>query len=64
MLIVLQALKFFAHQRTYLDKLVEMSILLATKSHGSDHVFSLSSTVVNFVLETKGGHSARKIYKR
>ncbi|CAE6172083.1 unnamed protein product [Arabidopsis arenosa] len=60
----LMAFKFFAHQRTYLDKLIEMSILSATKSHGSDHVFSLSSTVVKFVLETKGGHSARKIYKR
>jgi U3 small nucleolar RNA-associated protein 6 len=60
----LMAFNFFAHQRTYLDKLVEMSILSATKSHGSDHVFSLASTVVKFVLETKGAHSARKIYKR
>ncbi|EOA15467.1 hypothetical protein CARUB_v10004327mg [Capsella rubella] len=60
----LMAFKFFAHQGTYFDKLVEMSILSVTKSHGSDHVFSLSSMVVKFVLETKGNHHARKIYKR
>ncbi|XP_010438495.1 PREDICTED: U3 small nucleolar RNA-associated protein 6 homolog [Camelina sativa] len=60
----LMAFKFFAHQGTYFDKLVEMSILAVAKNHGSDNVFSLASTVVKFVLETKGSHSARKIYKR
>ncbi|KFK29346.1 hypothetical protein AALP_AA7G121800 [Arabis alpina] len=58
------AFKFFSHQRTYFDKLVEMSILTVAKSIGSDHVFSLASAVVKFVLETKGTHRAREIYKR
>ncbi|VVA98647.1 unnamed protein product [Arabis nemorensis] len=60
----LTAFKFFAHQRTYFDKLVEMSILSVAKGNASDHVFSLASAVVKFVLETKGSHSARKTYKR
>uniref|UniRef100_A0A1J3E3P9 U3 small nucleolar RNA-associated protein 6-like protein n=1 Tax=Noccaea caerulescens TaxID=107243 RepID=A0A1J3E3P9_NOCCA len=61
----LMAFEFFGHQRTYFDKLVEMSILSVAKgNNGSDHVFSLGSEVVKFVLQTKGSQSAREIYKR
>ncbi|KAL1203149.1 hypothetical protein V5N11_015386 [Cardamine amara subsp. amara] len=57
------AFNLFADQRTYIDKLVEMSILSVARG-GRDNVFSLASTVVKFVLQTKGSHSARKIYKK
>ncbi|KAF8094345.1 hypothetical protein N665_0365s0031 [Sinapis alba] len=61
----LMAFKFFAQQKKYFDKLVEMSILSVAKgNNGSDPVFSLASVVVKLVLQTKGIHSAREIYKR
>ncbi|ESQ54437.1 hypothetical protein EUTSA_v10024642mg [Eutrema salsugineum] len=61
----LMAFEFYAHQRTYFDKLVEMSILSVAKgNNGSDHEFCLASVVVKFVLEKKGIHNAREIYKR
>ncbi|XP_010529444.1 PREDICTED: U3 small nucleolar RNA-associated protein 6 homolog [Tarenaya hassleriana] len=58
------ALKFFANQRNYLDKLIEMSVILVTKGGGGDHGFSPASMVVNFILQTRGIQSAREAYKR
>ncbi|CAH2070259.1 unnamed protein product [Thlaspi arvense] len=61
----LTAFKFFAHQKNYLNKLVELSILTVAKgNNGSDHAFSLASAVVKLVLEREGSRSAREIYKR
>ncbi|CAI0553380.1 unnamed protein product [Linum tenue] len=60
----LMALKFFALERDYSDKLVEMSITAVAKSAGSDYRFSLSSAVVNFILHKDGLQDARKIYER
>ncbi|KAL0798352.1 hypothetical protein Bca101_053527 [Brassica carinata] len=61
----LMAFKFFAEQRKYFDKLVEMSILSVAKgNNGSEPVFSLASLVLKLVHQAKGIHSAREIYKR
>ncbi|KAL3519447.1 hypothetical protein ACH5RR_017596 [Cinchona calisaya] len=60
----LMAFKYFAHHRQYFDKLVETSILALAKYGGSDNGFSLSSTIVNFVLQRDGVQSAREIYTR
>lgn len=60
----LMALKFFANQRRYFDKLVEMSLGLLAKYGGSDGGFSLSSAIVQFFLQKDGIQSAREMYKR
>lgn len=61
----LMAFKIFAQQNKYFDKLVEMSILSVAKgNNGCDPVFCLASVVVKLVLQAKGIHSAREIYKR
>lgn len=60
----LMALKFFANQRLYFDKLVETSMTLLTKDGGSDDGFSLSTAIINFVLQRNGVQSARDLYKR
>ncbi|KAI5581718.1 hypothetical protein BDE02_07G036400 [Populus trichocarpa] len=60
----LMALNFFAKQKKYLDKLVEISLISVAKDGGSDDGFSLSSAIVNFMLQKDGIHKARKTYKR
>ncbi|KAK2992487.1 hypothetical protein RJ640_005634 [Escallonia rubra] len=60
----LMALKFFASQRNYFDMLVEISLTLSAKDGGSDAGFSLSSAIVNFILQEDGIQSARQMYKR
>ncbi|KAL7088652.1 hypothetical protein ACP275_13G140900 [Erythranthe tilingii] len=57
-------LKYFANHRHHFDKLVEASFSSLTKDGGSDSGFSLSSTIVNFILERDGVDSSRQIYKR
>lgn len=59
-----QALKFFSNQRHYCDKLVELSLVSLAKDGGSDDGFSLSSAIVNVVLQKDGIKSARDMYKR
>ncbi|XP_004299976.1 PREDICTED: U3 small nucleolar RNA-associated protein 6 homolog [Fragaria vesca subsp. vesca] len=60
----LMALKFFANQKHYFGKLVEISIRSLTKDGGSEHGFSLSAAIVNFVLQKDGLSHAREMYKR
>ncbi|EPS64980.1 hypothetical protein M569_09795 [Genlisea aurea] len=60
----LTGLKYFADHRSYFDKLVELSFLLLTRDGGCDDGFSLSSVIVNYVLERDGVESARNVYKR
>ncbi|XP_022848287.1 U3 small nucleolar RNA-associated protein 6 homolog isoform X1 [Olea europaea var. sylvestris] len=60
----LMGLKYFANQRHHFDKLVETSIVLLAKDGGSDSGFSLSSAIVNFVLQRDGAKAAREIYRR
>ncbi|XP_042026743.1 U3 small nucleolar RNA-associated protein 6 homolog [Salvia splendens] len=57
-------LKYFANQRRHFDELVEMSVLLLAKDGGNDSGFSLSSTIVNYVLQRDGVERAREMYKR
>lgn len=59
-----QALKFFANHKHIFDKLVELSLVSLAKDGGSDNGFSLSSAIVNFVLQKDGVQRAREIYKR
>lgn len=59
-----QALKYFAKDKKYLDKLVETTLISVAKYGGSDDGFSLSSAIVNFMLQKDGIHKARKAYKR
>lgn len=60
----MQALKYFSTHKKFFDKLVETSISLLAKDGGSDDGFSLSATIVNFVLQRDGLGSARELYKR
>lgn len=58
-----QALKF-SNQRHDFDELVELSLVSLAKDGGSDDGFSLSSAIVNAVLQKDGIKSARDMYKR
>ncbi|XAR69929.1 hypothetical protein NMG60_11001702 [Bertholletia excelsa] len=60
----LMALKFFLNQKHYFDRLVELSLVSLTKDGGSDDGFSLSTAIVNLVLQQDGVQSARDAYKR
>ncbi|XP_059624280.1 uncharacterized protein LOC132267202 [Cornus florida] len=60
----LMALKFFSDQRRYFDKLMELSLVSLAQFGGSDGGFSLSTAIVNFVLQKDGIQRAREMYKR
>ncbi|PRQ20054.1 putative tetratricopeptide-like helical domain-containing protein [Rosa chinensis] len=60
----LMALKFFANQKHYFDKLVEISVRSLTKNGGNEQGFSLSAAIMHFVLQKDGVLHAREIYKR
>ncbi|KAI5414571.1 hypothetical protein KIW84_040164 [Lathyrus oleraceus] len=59
-----KAFKFYASKRRYFDKLVEISFLPLARDGGSESGFSLSSTIVGFILQKDGIHKARDTYKR
>ncbi|KAK4254752.1 hypothetical protein QN277_010087 [Acacia crassicarpa] len=58
------ALKLYANGRPYFDKLLEISVTTLARDGGSENGFSLSSVIVNFILQKDGIQQARKIYKR
>ncbi|KAJ9169123.1 hypothetical protein P3X46_020585 [Hevea brasiliensis] len=58
------ALKFFAMEKHYFDKLVEMAFTVVAKHGGSDNGFSLPCALVNFILQKDGIQHARETYKR
>lgn len=60
----LTVLKFFANQSNYFDKLVEISLLALAKSGGNEDGFSLSSAIVDFVLQKDGIQRSREVYKK
>ncbi|KAK6264987.1 hypothetical protein SCA6_020421 [Theobroma cacao] len=60
----MMALKFFANQKKYFEKLIELSLISVAKYGGRDNGFSLSSAVVNFILHKDGLQHAREVYKR
>ncbi|XP_071714040.1 uncharacterized protein [Rutidosis leptorrhynchoides] len=60
----LMGLKYFSNQKSYFEKLVEISISSLIRDGGSDDGFSLSSAIVNFALQRNGIQSARDMYKR
>ncbi|KAI3456471.1 hypothetical protein Pfo_013134 [Paulownia fortunei] len=60
----IMGLKYFANQRHHFDKIVETSFLVLAKNGRSDSGFSLSSTILNFILQRDGVESAREMYKR
>ncbi|CAJ1941370.1 unnamed protein product [Sphenostylis stenocarpa] len=60
----LKALKFYANQRKYFDKLVEISVDTLVRDGGSENGVSLSSAIVSFVLQKDGIQQTRDIYKR
>ncbi|KAK7303514.1 hypothetical protein RJT34_14421 [Clitoria ternatea] len=59
-----KALKFYANQRQYFDKLVEIAVVSLVRDGGSENGFSLSSAIVSFMLQKDGIQQARDIYKR
>ncbi|XP_076900477.1 uncharacterized protein LOC143554653 [Bidens hawaiensis] len=60
----LMGLKYFSSHKHYFDKLVDISVSSLIRDGGSDDGFSLSSAIVNFVLQKDGIQSARDMYKR
>ncbi|KAH9606125.1 hypothetical protein KSS87_007267 [Heliosperma pusillum] len=59
-----KALDFFAKNKKYFGKLLDLCINLLTKDGGTDNGFSLPATLVKFVCEKEGIHKARELYKR
>ncbi|KAF8031576.1 hypothetical protein BT93_D0713 [Corymbia citriodora subsp. variegata] len=60
----LVALKVFGNQNQYFDKLVEIAFVALAKNGASESEFSLSSVIVNFVLQKDGVERAREMYRR
>ncbi|KAI3823862.1 hypothetical protein L1987_05307 [Smallanthus sonchifolius] len=60
----LMGLKYFLNHKHYFDKLVDISLSSLIRDGGSDDGFSLSSAIINFVLQKNGIQSARDMYKR
>ncbi|KAJ0450248.1 putative U3 small nucleolar RNA-associated protein [Helianthus annuus] len=60
----LMGLKYFSNHKHYFNKLVDISLTSLIRDGGSDDGFSLSSAIVNFVLQKDGIQSARDMYKR
>lgn len=60
----LKALKFYANQRQYFDKLVEVSVVSLVRDGDSENGFSLSSAIVSYILQKDGIQKTRDIYKR
>uniref|UniRef100_A0A7N0TN89 U3 small nucleolar RNA-associated protein 6 n=1 Tax=Kalanchoe fedtschenkoi TaxID=63787 RepID=A0A7N0TN89_KALFE len=60
----LLAIKFFAYSKSHFDKLLEVSLYSLAKGSVNDNEFSLSSTIVNFILQKDGLQRAREMYKR
>lgn len=60
----LMALRTFSRQKHYLDKLVELSLACLTRDGGTDDGFSLSSAIIELLLQSDGIQRARDTYKR
>ncbi|GMH19450.1 hypothetical protein Nepgr_021291 [Nepenthes gracilis] len=60
----LMAMKFFANSRNYFNKLLEISVVSLARDGGSENEFSLSSAIVNFILQKDGIQRARDLYNR
>ncbi|KAL6573836.1 hypothetical protein OROHE_001378 [Orobanche hederae] len=60
----IMGLKYFANHRHHFDKLVETSVLALAKYGGNDSGFSLSSTILEYILQRDGITCAREMYKR
>lgn len=60
----LVALKVFGNQNQYFDKLVEIAFVALAKNGANESEFSLSSVIVNFVLQKDGVERAREMYRR
>ncbi|XP_028759378.1 U3 small nucleolar RNA-associated protein 6 homolog [Neltuma alba] len=60
----LMALKFYANQRPYFNKLLEISVTTLARDGGSENGFSLSSAIVKFILQKDGIQQTRETYKR
>nr|GMD85995.1 U3 small nucleolar RNA-associated protein 6 homolog [Ipomoea batatas] len=60
----LMALKVCSSHKQIFDKLIDTAVVLLAKDGGSDGGFSLSSAIVNYVLQKDGLRSAREMYRR
>ncbi|OWM85566.1 U3 small nucleolar RNA-associated protein 6 homolog [Punica granatum] len=60
----LMALDLFTDHKHYLDKFVDIAFISLAKNGGNEEGFSVSSTMVKFVLEKDGIEHAREIYKK
>jgi hypothetical protein len=64
LVIALQAMKLFSHEKIYFEKLVKCAMLSLSSAGGSDCGASVSSAFVGWVLQKDGIKQARKMYKR
>ncbi|CAL9137932.1 unnamed protein product [Musa acuminata var. zebrina] len=60
----LMALKVFSNNKGFFEKLVKFLMLALGKAGGTDSGTSVSSAVVNWVLQREGIQQARVMYKR
>ncbi|RAL44912.1 unnamed protein product [Cuscuta campestris] len=60
----LMALKHFSSHKKFFDKLLDTSVALLAANGGKDDGISLSSTIVNYVVQKDGLRSARELYRR
>lgn len=52
------------NNNSYFGKLVDLSLYTLAKGSGNGYEFSLSSTIVNLVLQKDGIQHAREMYNR
>lgn len=57
-------MKLFSNNKEYFEKLVKVIILSVAEDGGSDCAATISSAVVNWVLQRDGIQRAKETYKR
>ncbi|KAJ6819684.1 U3 small nucleolar RNA-associated protein 6-like protein [Iris pallida] len=60
----IMALKFFANDKDYFEKLVKILMTALAKGGGNDSGFSVSLAVVKHILQRDGIRHAREMYRR
>ncbi|KAG1347372.1 U3 small nucleolar RNA-associated protein 6 [Cocos nucifera] len=60
----LMALKFFSNNKDLFQKLLKYVTIALARAGGTDSGFSITSSIVNWVLQRDGIEQAREMYKR
>lgn len=61
---LLQALKVFSNNKDLFQKLLKYVMIALARAGSTDSGFSITSAIVNWVLQRDGIEQARELYKR